>query len=165
MFELRSLSRDAIPTAQKKAVRYRLLNEPRLAESICKDILAVEPDDQDAVITLILAISDQFGAGGARLNEALSLIGRLGDDFMQSYYRGLLFERRGIAQLAITTPASGHVAYDWFRQAMEQFDQAESISPPGNDDALLRWNTCARMINENEHVQPAPDERMSTMLE
>ena len=165
MFELRSLSGDAIPAAQKKAVRYRLLNEPRLAESICKDILAVEPDNQNAVTTLILAMSDQFGAGGARLNEALSLISKLGGEFEQAYYRGLLFERRGMAQLAITTPASGHVAYDWFRQAMEQFDRAESISPPENDDALLRWNTCARVINENEHVRPAADDRMSTLLE
>lgn len=165
MFKLRSLHRDAIPSAQEKAVRYRLLNEPRLAESICKDILAVDPENQDALITLVLAITDQFSAGGARLNDALALLHRVKGDFEQSYYRGIIYERRGMAQLAITTPASGHVAYDWFRQAMTQFDQAESISPPGNDDALLRWNTCARMINENEHVHPVPDERVSMMLE
>lgn len=165
MFELRSLSRDAIPAAQEKAVRYRLLNEPRLAESICRDIVAVDPDNQDALITLILAITDQFGAGGARLNDALALLPRLEGDFHRAYYRGIIYERRGMAQLAVTTPASGHVAYDWFRQAMEQFDEAEAISPPGNDDALLRWNTCARMINDHEHVRPTPEHRTTVMLE
>ncbi len=165
MFELRSLSPDAIPAAQKKAVRYRLLNEPRLAESICKDILAAEPDNQNALITLILSISDQFGAGAARLNEALALLPRIEGDFQQAYYRGLILERRGMAQLTITGPASGQVAYDWFRQAMEHFDRAEALSPPENDDALLRWNTCARMINDNAHVRPAPEERTYTMLE
>ena len=165
MFELRSLSPHAVPAAQKKAVRYRLLNEPRLAESICKDILATDPDNQDALITLILSISDQFGAGAARMNEALALVPRLKGEFAQTYYRGLVLERRGMAQLTVTGPASGQVAYDWFRQAMELFDKAEAISPPGNDDALLRWNTCARMINENRHVRPAPQERSYTLLE
>ena len=165
MFQLKSISPDAVPAAQKKAVRYRLLNEPRLAESICKDILAVDPDNQNATITLVLSITDQFGAGGRRMNEGLALLAQVEDEFQREYYRGLVLERRAMAQLNVTTPASGNVAYDWFRQAMQHFERAEEISPPGNDDALLRWNTCARLINDNEHIRPAPDERVELMLE
>jgi hypothetical protein len=31
------------------------------------------------------------------------------------------------------------------------------MRPPGNDDALLRWNTCARLMN-SRGVQPHADE-------
>ena len=44
MFELKPLSREAIPAALEKAMRYRLLNEPGAAESICHDVLRT--DDQ-----------------------------------------------------------------------------------------------------------------------
>ena len=43
MFELKPLSQKPLPAALAKAERYRLLNEPSEAESICQDILAVEP--------------------------------------------------------------------------------------------------------------------------
>lgn len=165
MFELRRLSRDAIPQAREKADRYRLLNQPRLAESICRDILAIEPEDQPTLLLLLLAITEQFSRGRPRLYDALEVVERMEGEFEKLYYNGLVYERRAIAQLGVTTPASGQIAYDWLRQAMDYFDAAEAISPPGNDDALLRWNTCARIINENEHVRPAPDERREVMLE
>ena len=60
-FTLRSISKAAIPAAVKKAEHYRLLNDPEQAESICLDILAVDPDNQQALVVLILAITDQFG--------------------------------------------------------------------------------------------------------
>jgi len=50
MAELKRLHKDAIPAALEKAERYRLLNEPGEAESICLDILAVDPDNQRALI-------------------------------------------------------------------------------------------------------------------
>lgn len=46
MFELKPLSEGAIPKALKKAERYRLLNEPRQAESICQDVLSIDPDNE-----------------------------------------------------------------------------------------------------------------------
>jgi hypothetical protein len=60
MFELKALSPDSLPTALEKAHRYRLLNEPMEAESICRDILAVAADHQEALVTLLLALTDQF---------------------------------------------------------------------------------------------------------
>ena len=59
-FAFRLLSKDSIPDAMKKAERYRLLGEPDEAESVCLDILQVDPENQEAMIDLILAISDQF---------------------------------------------------------------------------------------------------------
>src|SRR4051812_7969768 len=60
MFELKSLTREAVPAALEKAHRYRLLNEPEQAESICHDVLRIDPDNQEALTTLILALTDRF---------------------------------------------------------------------------------------------------------
>jgi hypothetical protein len=30
---------------------------------------------------------------------------------------------------------------------MESFEQAERLRAPGNDDAILRWNTCQRTLD------------------
>ena len=46
MFELKPLNKDAIPAALDKAMRYRLLNEPGAAESICLDVLRIDPENQ-----------------------------------------------------------------------------------------------------------------------
>lgn len=150
MFELKALSEEAIPAALEKAERYRLLNEPAEAESICADVLKADPENQRAIITLLLAASDRFskgyGVSDAQVNE---LLRRLTNEYERAYYAGIMAERRAKAKLAQGTPGSGHWAYDLFRDAMECFEKAEAISPPGNDDALLRWNTCARMIEKN----------------
>jgi hypothetical protein len=45
---LKPLSVDAIPSALVNAERYRFLNEPGEAESICLDVLAVDPANQAA---------------------------------------------------------------------------------------------------------------------
>jgi len=58
--ELKPLSREGVPHALEKAVRYRLLNEPADAESICHDVLAVDPENQEALTTLLLALTDQI---------------------------------------------------------------------------------------------------------
>ena len=52
VFNLKPLSRDAVPAALIKAERYRLLNEPGEAESICLDILQVDPANRDATVML-----------------------------------------------------------------------------------------------------------------
>ena len=57
MSELKKLSKEAIPAALEKAERYRLLNEPGEAESICLDILAIDPENQRAIIMLLLALT------------------------------------------------------------------------------------------------------------
>jgi hypothetical protein len=166
MFELKKLAPDAVEAAQEKAVRYRLLNKPRLAESICRDILEIEPDNRDAIITLILSLTDQYGReSGMSIAEATALVAKLEDEYERQYYSGIVCERRAIAQLSIPGASSGHIAYDWLRRAMAFFERAEQASPPHNDDAILRWNTCARLINARNDIRAVPNERMAEMLE
>lgn len=165
MFDLKPLHQDAIPAALEKAVRYRLLNEPGEAESICLDVLAVEPDNQKALVVLLLAMTDRFGkgyaVGAARVQEVL---GRLTDDYERCYYAGIVRERRGKFQLNQGAPGSGFAAFELLSEAMEFYERAEKIRPPGNDDALLRWNACARLITGN-HLAARPAEPYEAALE
>ena len=146
MFELKPLHHEAVTAALEKANRYRLLNEPGAAESIYLDVLAIDPDNQEALINIVLAMSDRFGkdyaVGDARVTEYLM---RIRGDYERTYYSGLMYERRAKATLA----KSGVGAYELFRQAMECFETAEAMRPVGNDDAILRWNGCARVITAN----------------
>ncbi len=159
MFDLKPLNPDAIPKALQKAERYRLLNEPEEAESICLDILAVDPDNQDALVTLLLALTDQFHCddGVHCFARSRELLPRLAGEYEQAYYAGIICERRGNAHLDKSCPGAQGSTYVWFRQAMEWYEQAEALRPPDNDDALLRWNTCARMIVKHQ-LEPAAAE-------
>lgn len=155
MFDLKPLSAEGVPAALEKAMRYRLLNEPVEAESICLDILALDPDNEQALVTLLLALSDQFDQHlHQAYRQARDLLDRLGDPYLRTYYDGILRERRAKTSLRRGGPGAGNVAYDWFRQAMTCFEEAERLSPPDNDDAILRWNTCARIIDRHAHLQP-----------
>jgi hypothetical protein len=156
MFHPKPISKEAIPAALMKAERYRLLNEPGEAESICLDILGIEPGNQDAVVMLVLALSDQFReetpssrTAAARADEYLA---RLTDEYDRLYYSGLVRERRAKAVLQRDRYAAAGAA-EWIREAMQFFERAEAIRPPHNDDAVLRWNACARML---EHLPSAP---------
>ena len=164
-FRLKQLSPEAIEAAQEKAERYRLLNEAREAESISRDILRVEPDNQRALVTLLLALSDQFRRDlGAKFEQARELVPRLESEYERAYYTGILCERRAKAVHRSRTPGCGPVAYDWLRQAMDWFEKAEALQPPGNDDAILRWNTCVRMIRTHPGIQPSPDEAAAPLM-
>src|SRR5262245_31509064 len=127
MFELKPLHTDAIASALTKAERYRLLNEAEEAESICHDVLAVEPDHQQALMTLILAITDQFRDHGVSGNiaRAQEIVPRLTDEYSRSYYGGIICERRAKAYLSQNGPQVGAAVYDWFREAMRLFERAE----------------------------------------
>jgi hypothetical protein len=156
-FDLKPISVESIPDALSKVERYRLLNEPSLAESICLDILAIAPGHQQALISLLLARTDQFGSQmtAAKAREALS---QIEGDYERAYYAGIILERLGHAHLHQGGPGSAAAAYHLLREAMEHFERAETFRPPGNDDALLRWNTCARVIMRNPEIRPLPHE-------
>ena len=148
-FELKTLSPEAVPRTLAKAERYRLLNEPGEAESICLDALEIEPDNQEALATLLLALTDQFGnEGSTTVADAWKTVERLRDEYERAYYTGILYERRAKAHLAHGTPGSGPRTYEWLREAMSWYEKAEAIRPPTNDDAILRWNTCLRTLSE-----------------
>lgn len=160
MFELKPLSKDAIPAALEKAMRYRLLNEAGEAESICLDILRADSENQPALITLLLALTDQFGSNySVSAMQAHELLGRIRDPYEKAYYAGIICERQAKAQLAQSSPGARFYAYDSFREAMSLFEKADAIRPAGNDDARLRWNTCARIISRNNLVPRAGDDR------
>ncbi len=166
MFKLKPLSQEAIPAALEKATCYRYLNEPAEAESICLDILEVEPDNQQALITLILALTDQFDRELRQpFPKAREAVQRLTDEYCRIYYRGIICERRAKVHFDRGSPGSGHLAYDWFRQAMDAYEKAIDKRLAGNDDAILRWNACARVIMNNSDVVPAGEEAREQMLE
>src|SRR5438132_12926879 len=133
-----------------KAARYRLFNEPEEAESICLDILTIEPEHQEALITLLLALPDQFRHGCTDcFNRAQGLLRQIHGEYERNYYAGIICERRGSAELDRGGPGSDWRAFDWFQRAMGWYEKAEAIRPPQTDDAILRWNTCARMITKH----------------
>jgi hypothetical protein len=163
--KLKMISRSGIAQTIAKAELYRYLAEPEETESICRDVLAVEGDNQAALRMLGLAISDQLSGGRLeRWSEAESVFQSLTDPYERFYYTGLLHERRVKAQVRAGQPLRTLVPL--IENAMLCFEQAEKICPPDNDEALLRWNRCVRLLQslpraEEEKEVPALDVRDS----
>ena len=165
MFQIKPISKESIPKALEKAERYRLLNEPMLAESICLDILDIEPDNKEAIVIILLAITDQFGSSTSdNMNRAKELLSQFPNEYDRQYYSGLICERLGKAKLNKRMTDGGFVAYEWLRDAMDHYEKAEELRPPGKDDAILRWNTCARLIMRN-NLKPNDDNYFEPPLE
>jgi len=144
-FTLKNISRAGIAEANSKAERYRFLNQPQEAESICRDILAIEPEDQLALRNLGLAITDQFtGRPGDRYADAEAAFSKLKDPYEKLYYTGIMLERQAKSQLRRGNLP--HTLLVIFEDAMRHFDKAAAIRPPANDDAILHWNSCARVL-------------------
>ena len=164
-FDLKPLSKQGIPAALDKAEHYRLLNQPRLAQSICLDILGVDPDNATASVILLLALTDQFGKSTSKAaKQALSIAHGLPDEYARKYYTGIVYERQAGNALTSGIPGADFDAYEWYVDAMECFEQAEAMHPPGNDDAILRWNTCARTIAQYG-LRERPSDEGHVMLE
>ena len=166
MYELKPISPAAIPRAIQKAERYRLLNQSWAAESICLDILQVDPENQQVLVMLVLALTDiHSGVAATGVKRAKEYLARISDEYQRSYYSGMVAERRGQVLLAQGGMGSGGMAYDSLREAMQWYEKAEKLRPEGNDDALLRWNTCARVLDGNSHLAPAVDNGYEPALE
>lgn len=165
-FKLKPISKDAIPRAIQKAERYRLINQSWAAESICRDILEIDPQNQQVLIMLVLALTDQLAEGhGHVLREAMAVLPRIADPYQRAYYTGITSERSGQAHLHHSGMGSGSMAYDALHEAMKWYEAAEKIRPAGNDDAILRWNTCARLLAGNSHIGPNVDNTYEPALE
>ena len=164
MFQLKPISQESIPVALEKAERYRLLNEAWLAESICLDILEADPENNKAVVILLLALTDEFGRSSlGDINKARKLLTRL-PEYEQYYYAGLICERQGKSVLNRHTPHNDFTAYEWLIDAMEYYEKAEAVRPAGNDDPILRWNTCARLIMHHD-LKPSDEKYIEQPLE
>ena len=154
-FAFRLLTKDSIPDAIKKSERYRLLGEPDEAESVCLDILRVDPDNQDAKIDLILAITDQFGRERRpRVDLAMKVVGELTDEYHRRYYEAVVLEREARAHLDLDTPPV--LVFLRYCEAMDRFADAAAIRPTGDDSAVVRWNACVRAIRRRQ-LQPGLD--------
>lgn len=166
MFELKKLSPESIERALDKVERYRLLNEPWEAESICRDVLDTNPDHQEALVSLVLAMTDQLDQERSpTVADIQALIPRLEDGYEREYYEGIVYERKGTSILKQGAAGCGPLVYDWLRKAMVHFERAEELAPPENEDAVVRWNTCARLIMRHDHVQEVEEGRRVTFLE
>jgi hypothetical protein len=150
MFELKKLHPQAIPAAIEKAKQYRLLNEPSAAQSICLDILEVESENQEALVIIVLAMTDRltrdYSIGDSQIQTYLS---KITNQHERAYYTGIIYERRAKALLNKNSNGNEATIYELFRQAMEWFEKAEELSTDQNDNAILRWNQCARIIESN----------------
>ena len=165
-FKLKPISKEAIPRAVQKAERYRLINQSWASESICRDILEIDPGNQQVVVMLVLALTDQLAEGHATVMKAVrETLPRISDPYQRAYYTGIASERSGQAHLHRGGMGSGNMAYDSLREAMSWYEKAEAIRPAGNDDAILRWNTCARLIRSNTQVAPHTETAYEPALE
>ena len=144
-YKLKPISHAGITEAISKVELYRYLNEPGEAESICRDILALDPEHQTALRLLGLAITDQFNGGTSdRYAEVDRIFHSLSNAYERAYYSGILHERKAKAQLRAGRPP--YTVRPTFEAALKCFEDAENIRPAGNDDAILRWNRCVRLL-------------------
>jgi hypothetical protein len=153
MFVPKPISAESVPAALSKAERYRLLNEPGEAESICLDILAIAPENQAARVSLILALTDQIPGNPKAFAEALAQVSHLTSAYQRAYYEGIAWERRAKARLHTGGQGAREYVHEWILRALDLFAEAERQRVHGNDDALLRWNACVRFLQAHPELE------------
>ena len=145
----RPIAKESIPRALEKAERYRLLNEPGEATSICLDVLNVDPGNQQALVMLLLATTDQFGRDPhTGIAQAREVLAQVTDPYEAAYYGGVMCERW--AKWRLRLDPADRVGAGWLSEAMQWFERAERVHPAGNEDAVLRWNACVRLLRKHE---------------
>ena len=164
MYVLKPISHDSLDGALAKAERYRLLNEPNEAVSICRDILEVDPANRDARISMILALTDELTHDQGAFSSAMEGITGLESVYDRAYYSGIAWERRAKAYHDAGKPGSSGYVYDWLVRALELFEQAERVRPAGNDDAILRWNACVRFLERHKKLGPKTEDVREPIL-
>ncbi len=147
------IHKDSIGTVLDKARQYRSLREPDLAISICIDVFAVDPDNQDALVVYILALTDQCSHGGTKVQhkKIIETIVKLESEFHRHYYTGIFLERK--ARALLKNPMSQSFAYEGLMEAIAKYEIAEKMAPKHCADPILRYNSCLRTI-EKENLQP-----------
>lgn len=165
MFALKPISAGSVVGALGRAERYRLLNEPSEAESICLDILAVDAENELASISLVLALTDQIPQDARAFDKALAAAAQLKTPYDRTYYTGIAWERRAKARHHRSGQGGRHDVYEWIVKALRLFEEASASRAAGNDDAILRWNACVRYLERHKElaarVEESPEPIMS----
>ncbi len=165
MFTPKPIDPRTIPAALTKAERYRLLNDPSAAESICLDVVEVDPNNQTALVMLLLARTDQFGTTGATgVATARDVLGRISSPYQRAYYAGVIAERQAMAILRTDTFGKGPIVHGHLREAMVHYEEAQRRSPADTNEAILRWNTCVRILARDPSLVPPREERPEPVL-
>jgi tetratricopeptide (TPR) repeat protein len=152
---LKKLPSGDLAYAVKKAMLYRELSQPEEAESMCKDVLEVDPKHQDALRVLGLALTDRFKEVAVGLfEEAMHVFARLENEYDRVYHEGVAWERLGKAHLE---RGEGHGALGALEHAIEHYERAEKIAPPGDPDPILRFNRCVRLLQSHPLLKEAFD--------
>jgi tetratricopeptide (TPR) repeat protein len=161
-YALKRLHTTRLEAALDKASVYRDLNQPEEAESICRDVLDVDPGNQKALRILGLALTDRFpGAWVGLFEEAVQIFGRLSNEYERVYYTGIAWERSAKAHLERGEP---HSAISQLEEALELFAAAEKLDPDA-PDPVLRWNRCVRLLNDHPDLRHAMETRRDSSAE
>jgi tetratricopeptide (TPR) repeat protein len=149
-YELKPLTSKNLSAAVELAKHYRDLNQPEEAESICRDVIAVAPENEDAWRTLGLALTDQFPAKWMTLfDEARASFNRLSSDYERVYYGGITWERYAKAQLE---SGRSHNAIHAFEEALKSFEEAEKIGPKDLPNPIVHYNRCVRALTTHPEL-------------
>jgi hypothetical protein len=164
MFALKPISHESVAATLAKAERYRLLNEPSEAESICRDVLEIEPGNRQAQVMLLLALTDQIGQETRAFQDAIAVADHLESPYDRAYYAGIAWERRAKARHNAAGHSANRYAYDWLVNALKLFEKAEALRAAGNDEAVLRWNACVRYLEAHKEIAPVAEETPEPIL-
>ena len=149
-WELKRLADKNLGAAIVLAAHYRNLNEPEQAESICRDVLAVAPENVDALRTLGLALTDRFPTCWMTLfDEACATFRKLPSDYERTYYLGIAWERYALAQAA---GGRSRNAINAFEDAMELFEKAQELAAKDDPLPILHYNRCVRAVTNSAEL-------------
>jgi hypothetical protein len=163
---LKPITREGVATALQKAHRYRVLNDSVAAESICLDVLAIDPTNVDALVMHVLSVTDQFPTGAVDdLRRAEAAVSRLSDRYKNAYYQGVICERWAKAILHRAAPRAHEMAHEWIENAFGWYEKADQLKEPGNDEAILRWNACVRILQRDPRIKAREAEAWEPSLE
>jgi hypothetical protein len=128
MFDLKRLSPGSVQGAMARVERYRLLNEPAEAESICCDILEIEPENEQVLIAMVLCLSDQIAEDPGAAVRALAVAGQLHENYDRAYYSGIVWERKAEASFHGKGYVAKETVHDWIVRAAEVLRRGRAVA-------------------------------------
>jgi len=151
---IKPLPRSDVAAVLSRADKCRAAGESDVAESMCLDALELEPDNQAALVVLLLARTDLIDRGMSRgVERAREVLPRLTAAYDQAYYAGLICERQARYMLSQRGSRSGAIAWEWFQFALEHYEDASRIDPE-KLEPVLRSNACTRLVAGNRYCAP-----------